>query len=376
MRRVGVSFAVAACWVLCLLAPAGADDSLPKNGKIAFSIFQVEDSRYDIYAVNPDGSSLNRLSTIASSTYYAQSAWSPDGTKLAFVDEERIWVMDAYGSNLRVLTLDKSDLSNFSDPAWSPDGKKLAFTGFSEPNSLASADIYTMDVDGSNLTNLTKSPGVSEGGIDFSPDGSQICLGRSIQEIPAGADSLRVLRKNGIYVMNADASNPTQVTNSHAGGCAWSPDGKTIAYTYEQPKQRGATIQDFDVYVMNADGSEKTNITSNRNWDAKPNREAEAGPEWSPNGRRIAFRSNRDGDLDGSYTSDIYTIDADGSDVVQVTKTPSIDDSLPDWQPLTPKSRSMTIDQPDTGGPSLLLVASALLFSGGVMFYVAVKRRM
>src|SRR5215213_7176716 len=115
MRRVGVSFAVAACWVLCLLAPAGADDSLPQNGKIDFSIFQVADSRYDIYAVNPDGSSLNRLSTIASSTYYAQSAWSPDGTKLAFVDEERIWVMDADGSNLRVLTLNKSDLSNFSD---------------------------------------------------------------------------------------------------------------------------------------------------------------------------------------------------------------------------------------------------------------------
>jgi Tol biopolymer transport system component len=125
---------------------------------------------------------------------------------------------------------------------------------------------------------------------------------------------------------------------------------------------------------MNADGSEKTNLTSNRNWDAKPNREAEAGPEWSPNGRRIAFRSNRDGDLDGSYTSDIYTMDADGSDVAQVTKTPSIDNALPDWQPLTPKSRSMTVNQPDTGGPSLLLVASALLFSGGVMFYVAVKR--
>jgi hypothetical protein len=74
------------------------------------------------------------------------------------------------------------------------------------------------------------------------------------------------------------------------------------------------------------------------------------------------------------FSTDIYTMDADGSDVVQVTKTPSIDDSLPDWQPLTPKSRSMTVDQPDTGGSSLLLVASTLLFSGGLMFYVAVKR--
>jgi Tol biopolymer transport system component len=367
----------AAMLAICLLAlaettnTAEAEDSLPEYGKIAFSIIQGQS--HNIYTVDPDGSSLSRLTNIANSTYYPQPAWSPDGTKLAFENEESIWVINADGSNLRVLTLNTSDLSDSSVPAWSPDGKKLAFTGFSEPNSLGTADIYTMDVDGSNITNVTKSPGVYEGGIEFSPDGSQMCLTRSIQEID---DSLRELRKNGIYVMNADASNPTQVTNGQAGGCAWSPDGKKIAYTYEQPKQRGATIQDIEVYVMNADGSEKTNLTSNRNWDAKPNREAEGGPEWSPDGRRIAFTSNRDGDLDGSYTSDIYTMDADGSDVVQVTKTPSIDESAPDWQPLTPKSRSMTVHQPDTGGLSLLLVASALLFSGAVIFYAGLKRRM
>ncbi len=51
-----------------------------------------------------------------------------------------------------------------------------------------------------------------------------------------------------------------------------------------------------------------------------------------------------------------------------------------DWQPLRgdagPKSRSETVHPPDTGGPSLLLVAGALLFSGGVLLYAVVKRRM
>jgi hypothetical protein len=68
-------------------------------------------------------------------------------------------------------------------------------------------------------------------------------------------------------------------------------------------------------------------------------------------------------------------MDTDGSDVAQLTNLPG-DEHTPDWQPLTPKSRTMTVHQPDTGGPSLLLVAIALLFSGGVMFYAGLKRRM
>jgi hypothetical protein len=64
-----------------------------------------------------------------------------------------------------------------------------------------------------------------------------------------------------------------------------------------------------------------------------------------------------------------------GSDIAQVTNA-RVDVDRPDWQPLTPKSRSLKVHPPDTGGPSLLLVASALLFSGGVMFYAVVKPKM
>jgi Tol biopolymer transport system component len=76
----------------------------------------------------------------------------------------------------------------------------------------------------------------------------------------------------------------------------------------------GATVA--DVYIMNADGSGKTNLTSKRAEDTQP--------EWSPDGTRIAFASDRDGDYD------IYTMDADGSDVVQVTNLRG-DESYPDW---------------------------------------------
>ena len=95
-------------------------------------------------------------------------------------------------------------------------------------------------------------------------------------------------------------------------------------------------------------------------------------PHWSPDGTRITFASDRDGDFD------IYTMDADGSDVAQVTTNSDADDIDPDWQPLprptSPKSRSATVHPPDTGGPSLLLLASVLLFSGGVVLFAVVKR--
>ena len=117
------------------------------------------------------------------------------------------------------------------------------------------------------------------------------------------------------------------------------------------------------ISIINADGSGRTDLLTG-------NMAANTNPAWSPDGTKIVFTSYRDV---GEY--DLYTMDADGSDVAQLTNLPG-GEYTPDWQPLTPKSRRMTVHQPDTGGPSLLWVAIALLISGGVMFYAGLKRRM
>jgi dipeptidyl aminopeptidase/acylaminoacyl peptidase len=128
-----------------------------------------------------------------------------------------------------------------------------------------------------------------------------------------------------------------------------------------QPYQK-KQARKAEVYIINADGSGLTALTSNS--------AADLSPAWSPDGTKIVFSSDRDG---GDHHH-LYTMDADGSDVAQVTNARWAVE--PDWQPLTAKSRSLTVHPPDTGGPSLILVASALLFSGGVLFYAVVKRSM
>jgi Tol biopolymer transport system component len=90
-----------------------------------------------------------------------------------------------------------------------------------------------------------------------------------------------------------------------------SPDGTKIAFTSDRDGN-------YEIYVMNADGTGATRLTTNAAMDV--------GPTWSPDGRKIAFMSDRDGD------GEIYVMNADGSSVVQLT-TNAASDGSPAWSP-------------------------------------------
>jgi Tol biopolymer transport system component len=122
------------------------------------TVFAREDRRGvgAIYVINSDGSEPRRLTECDSNLCIdgerdAAPAWSPDGSKIAFVRERNIWLMGSDGDGLRQLT-DCSRLEcTFGSPAWSPDGSKMLF--------WQAGWIHVMNADGSNSKRLVEGSG-------------------------------------------------------------------------------------------------------------------------------------------------------------------------------------------------------------------------
>jgi Tol biopolymer transport system component len=172
-------------------------------------------------------------------------------------------------------------------------------------------EIYVMDADGRYPKNLTNNPEWEDGFPSCLPDGSKI-LFLSSKIIFDNQGRKRSHEDSGIYVMNADGSNPRLLNRNGSFPARWSPDGSKIVYVWEGPGTGG------DIYVMDADGSNPENLTNHpaNDW----------WPCWSPDGSKIAFDSNRDGNYD------IYVMNPDGSNPINLTNHPAFD-GLPIWSP-------------------------------------------
>jgi hypothetical protein len=150
----------------------------------------------------------------------------------------------------------------------------------------------------------------------YSPDGTQIAFRGDLDLAePSGDEEL--------YVMNADGTNIRRLTSNGDFDSApsWSPDGKRILFERAPAGTftPGVEAQEKDVYVMRADGTHVRRLTDSPGIDE--------GPEFSPDGTKIAFSSARDGQ------QELYVMDADGSNPRRLTDNPARDES-PDWQAL------------------------------------------
>jgi Tol biopolymer transport system component len=158
-------------------------------------------------------------------------------------------------------------------------------------------DLYKMRLDGSGLTRLTDAPGY-DGGAFFSADGRRIVWRASRPAPGAELDDYRALlarklvrpSRLEIWVMNADGSEPRQVTTLGAASFApfFHPDGRRIVFATNVHDPRGPN---FDLWLVNDDGSGLEQVTAYDGFDGFP--------MFSPDGRALVFASNRNGKRPG-----------------------------------------------------------------------------
>src|SRR5688572_5000575 len=196
------------------------------------------------------------------------------------------------------------------DPSPSPDGTQLVFA-VSQVDLLGQQqdDLYIVNRNGLNMRWLTRMPGI-EFEPSWSPDGTKI-LFRTMDE---------ALGNSALWTINVDGTGLTKLTTALPAGVTdpghpdWSSDGRRIAFT---ATRNGAQ----KVWTMNADGSGATQLTTDAGFDVNPT--------WSPDGTQIAFtRYNADAPSSGW---DVLIVPVTGGAAVRLT-LPG-DQLLPAWSP-------------------------------------------
>ncbi|HEV2723011.1 MAG TPA: hypothetical protein VGV10_00100, partial [Thermoleophilaceae bacterium] len=216
-RRLPLAASLVALGLLVVLSPPGASAQAPglkDNGRIAFA--SARDGDPEIYTMNPDGTGVERLTF--------NTGPSPDLPLLDF------W------------------------PDWSPDGTKIVYTSFrlSSPGSPPNGDVFVMNADGSNQTRITTDPA---GDLDpaFFPDGRKIAF---VREVP-GPDPFGPPASQDIWTINTDGTNATNLTPGPERETepAVSPDGTKIAFERGVGGTAGHESGNHEIFTMNADGT-------------------------------------------------------------------------------------------------------------------------
>jgi hypothetical protein len=262
---------------LILLAPSAHAAFPGANGKIMFFHGNWP------YTMNPDGTDLHMFPIAVGGAY------SPDGRRISYTWGDVVYIANSDGTDSH------KAFSGAYGAAWSPDQTQFAYNTYTDGLRVA-------NIDGSGRHVLTSNR--FDRDPSWSPDGSLIAF-----------DQPRVVRDGqtarDIFVVNPDGTNQRNLTgHSYAAGPNWSPDSTHIAYT----------VNDSEIDVVDLAG----HVTRLLERFA-------AGPVWSPDGTKILY-SGAGGP--GSYLSDLWMMNPDGTGQTRLTDTPDLSEFPLDWQPI------------------------------------------
>jgi TolB protein len=247
----------------------------------------------NIYMSDYDGANQTRLT--ATRSLDIAPAWAPDGDTLAYTSY-RSGYPDIILQSIRSLRPPtnpaKGSIENHNFlPAWSPDGTKLAFMS----NRDGNPEIYIVNRDGSNLRRITNHPN-ADVTPTWSPSGTQLAFTSDRSGLPQ------------VYIVNVDGTGLDRISvESRCDRATWSALNE-IAYASQSGGGYQITLFSF--------GTRESRVIT----DGIGSNES---PAVSPNGRHIAFMSDRTG------KPQIYTIARDGTDLRQITKTGG--NRYPNW---------------------------------------------
>ncbi|MDF1501401.1 hypothetical protein [Roseisolibacter sp. H3M3-2] len=235
-------------------------DVSPDGTRVVFESNHEGDSQ--LYVMNVDGTGpWTQITTARNLEEYP--AWSPDGSRILFGrytgSSEELYVVNADGTGEQRITYTST---SEREAEWSPDGTRIVFSR----SGAAGTGLFVIDADGSDEIALPRIEH-REYQPSWSPDGRSIVFAARGQAADTPAQ---------LWVMDADGGNRRQLTAGEAWstGPTWSPDGTRIAYASGYRSEGGRILARNDIWVMRADGSEQTRVT-----DA-PDLASDEGPSW------------------------------------------------------------------------------------------------